>query len=75
MSTALNALGQSRQAKGLLLFGGMAGVVWILSSWIITGSTQVLVMGAAAVVLCMIVVSTLADWRTGFYLFIRLVVV
>lgn len=70
MNSAVNEIGQSRQAKALLLFCGMAGIVWVLSSWIITGSTQMLVMGAAAVVLCMIVVSTLADWRTGFYLFI-----
>src|SRR5580692_5057995 len=70
MNSAAGVMGQSRQAKALLLFGGIAGLVWILSTWIITGSTQMLVMGGAAIALGMIIVSTLADWRKGFYLFV-----
>ena len=70
MNSAVSAMGQSRQAKGLLLFGGLTGIVCALSYWIITGSTQMLVMGAMAVALVVIAVSTLADWRKGFYLFI-----
>ena len=70
MNSAMSAMGQSRQAKGLLLLGGLAGIVWVLSTWIITGSTQMLFMGGMVIALVMIIASTLNDWRTGFYLFI-----
>ena len=70
MNSAIGTMGQSRQAKGLALFCGLAGIIWVLSSWIITGSTQMLVMGGMGIAMVIIVVSTLTDWRTGFYLFI-----
>src|SRR5205085_1390017 len=58
------------QASGLALFAGLIGVVWALSNWILTGSSQALIVGGMVIALIMIVVNTLNDWRTGFYLFI-----
>lgn len=70
MSTSASTIGRSRQAKALLFFAGAVGLAWALSTWIISGSSQMLVMGAMAVTIVMIVVSTLNNWRTGLYLFI-----
>jgi hypothetical protein len=55
---------------GLLLFVGLVGVVFALSNWIVTGSSQVLIIGGMAITLVIIVVNTLNNWRTGFYLFV-----
>jgi hypothetical protein len=60
----------NRQFRGLLLLIGLLGLVTQLSNWIITGSSQTLVMGGMAIVLVIIVINTLNDWRTGFFLFI-----
>lgn len=70
MNSAISAMGRSRHAKHLLLFGSLGGIVWVLSSLIMTGSAQMLVMGGMAIAIVMFVVCTLNDWRTGFYLFL-----
>ena len=70
MSSALSTIGRSRQAKTLFFFAGVVGLGWALSTWIISGSSQMLVMGAMAVAIVMIVVRALHDWRAGLYLFI-----
>jgi hypothetical protein len=46
------------------------GIVLTLSNWILTGSSQGLVIGGMAIALVIIVVNTLNDWRTGLFLFI-----
>jgi hypothetical protein len=69
VSTA-NAINQSRQFRALCLLLGLMATVAILSNWILTGSSQGLVMGGMAIALIIIVVNTLNDWRTGFFLFI-----
>jgi hypothetical protein len=52
------------------MFGGLIGIVWALSNWIVTGSTQGLVIGGMGIAMVFIVFNTLNDWRTGFFLFI-----
>ena len=56
--------------QGLLLLGGLLGIVWGLSNWIVTGSDSVLIMGAMSIALVIIVVTTLNDWRKGVFFFI-----
>lgn len=45
-------------------------VVLALSNWIVTGSSQGLIVGGMVIALVIIVVNTLNDWRTGLFLFI-----
>ena len=61
---------RSRPAVGLLSIAALAGIIWGLSNWIVTGSTDTLIIGAMAIALVMIVVTTLNNWRIGILLFI-----
>jgi len=70
MNSAASSISRPTQIRGLLLLVGLMGVVTALANWIVTGSSQGLVMGGMAIVLVIIVVNTLNDWRTGFFLFI-----
>ena len=82
MDTHHFILGQRpRQIRGLLLFLGLAGTVWILTNWILTGSaelfrkdgTQKTHLGAAvsiAITLAIIALAALNNWRVGVLLFI-----
>ena len=49
---------------------GLIGVVSTLSNWIVTGSSQGLIIGGMVIALVIIVVNTMNDWRTGLFLFI-----
>jgi len=45
MNRMAASIKQPRQIRGLFLLIGLMGVVSVLSNWILTGSTQGLVMG------------------------------
>jgi hypothetical protein len=70
MNRIATSINQPRQIRGLFLILALMGLVFTLSNWIITGSTQGLVIGGMLIALVIIVVNTLNDWRTGFLLFI-----
>jgi hypothetical protein len=70
MNDAMSTVGRSRQARGLLLFTGLVGIVWASTYWILTGSFTMLIMGGMAIAMIIVVVNTLNDWRTGLFLFI-----
>ncbi len=70
MHDAMGVMSRSRHVRGGMLFLTLFGIVWGLVFWIVTGSTQALVMGAMAIAMVMVVVRTLHDWRSGFLLFI-----
>lgn len=70
MSRSIAFDNRSRSIIGLLAFGGLTGVIWAMTNWILTGSTGTLVAGSMAIALVAIVVGTLNDWRVGVLLFI-----
>jgi len=70
MNDSIAVINRSRQVRGGMLFLGLIGIVWTLTFWIVTGSSQMLVMGAMAIAMVMVVVKTLQDWRSGFLLFV-----
>jgi len=70
MNAALQAINHSKQLRGLLLFLGVIGAGWIVASWIVNGSAQMLMLSGMAIVIVIIVGSTLKNWRVGFFLFI-----
>ena len=70
MNAALQALHRSGQLRGLLLFLGLIGGGWVMALWIVSGSAQMLTMGGIAIIMVIIVGSTLRNWRVGFFLFI-----
>jgi len=49
---------------------GLAGTVWIIANWIISGSTEVLITGSIPIALAIIAFATLNNWRVGVLLFI-----
>jgi len=67
---SIGVINRSRQVHGGMLFLGLIGIVWALVFWIVTGSTQALVMGGMAIAMIIVVVRTLHDWRSGFLLFV-----
>ena len=46
MNSETRTMGQSNQLRGLLLMLVLAGMVWEISSWIITGDTQNILLAA-----------------------------
>jgi hypothetical protein len=71
MDTHHFTVGQrSRRVLGLLLLVGLAGTVWILTSWIVTESTELLITGSMAITLAIIALAALNNWRVGVLLFI-----
>jgi hypothetical protein len=61
---------RSKQIRGLLLLLGLAGTVWILTNWIVTGSTDLFATGSIAIALAVVVLATLDNWRVGIFLFL-----
>jgi len=70
MNSTASSISRPRQMRGLFLLMGLMALVITLSNWIVTGSSQALIMGGMAIALVIIVVNTLNDWRTGLFLFI-----
>ena len=70
MNRAATSITQPRQIRGLFLLIALMGVVATLSNWILTGSSQGLVIGGMLIALVIIVVNTLNDWRAGLFLFV-----
>ena len=71
MSTRpIDGLYQVRQVRGLFLLVGLIGIVWALANWIVTGSAEMLVVGAMAIALAIAVTATLINWRAGVLLFV-----
>ena len=67
MNSTASSISRPRQMRGLFLLMGLMGLVLTLSNWIVTGSSQALIMGGMAIALVIIVVNTLNDWqRTRF---------
>ncbi len=48
----------------------LAGLVWELSVWIISGNTQNLLYSGIAIGMIFVIVAILKDWRSGFVFFI-----
>jgi len=51
---------------GLLVLG----LIWALTSWIVAGSDQMLIMSGLTFVVCALFIQILNDWRTGVLLFL-----
>lgn len=70
MNRSIPLENRSRPIVALLSFAGLMAIVWTLANWIVRGSFGTLIMGAMAIALVMIVVTTLNNWRVGVLLFI-----
>src|SRR5690349_14808372 len=70
MNRSIPLENRSRPIVALLSFAGLMAIVWTLANWIVRGSFGMLIMGAMAIALVMIVVTTLNNWRVGVLLFI-----
>jgi hypothetical protein len=59
-----------RHVQVLALGLGCLGVVWILTTWIVAGTSKELLAAGVALALAGIFLNILQDWRSGFYLLI-----
>ena len=67
MNRIAAGINEPRQIRAMIALMALLGLVVTLSNWILTGSSQGLVMGGMVIALVIIVVNTLNDWRTGFF--------
>lgn len=68
--TTHGSLGSNRQIKAAIVGLITLGVIWALSSWIVAGSDQMLIIFGLSLVVFAIVVHILNDWRSGVLLFL-----
>ncbi len=59
-----------RQVQGVAITLGALGLIWVLATWVVAGSSTQLLLAGLAIVVLGIVVSILNDWRSGFFLFL-----
>src|SRR5260370_20911143 len=59
-----------RQIQGIVVGLLVLGLIWALTSWIVAGSDQMLIMSGLTFVVCALVIQILNDWRTGVLLFL-----
>src|SRR6266852_4003069 len=70
MQLTIGSSGGKRQIQALVMGLVVLGLIWEMSSWIIAGSDQTLVMFGLALVASAVVVHILNDWRSGVLLFL-----
>ncbi len=70
MQLTVGSAGGKRQFQGLVMGLVVIGLIWELTSWIIAGSDQTLIMFGLGLVALAIVVHILNDWRSGVLLFV-----
>src|SRR5665213_3154373 len=70
MQMSVGSLGNKRQYQGLVIGLIVLGLIWELTSWIIAGADQTLLMFGLGVVVCAIIVYILKDWRSGVLIFL-----
>jgi hypothetical protein len=70
MQLTIGSAGGKRQFQGLVMGLVIIGLIWELTSWIIAGSDQTLIMFGLGLVALAIVVHILNDWRSGVLLFL-----
>ena len=70
MQLTVGSAAGKRQIQGLIVGLLVLGLIWALTSWIVAGSDQMLIMSGLTFVVCALVVQILNDWRTGVLLFL-----
>jgi hypothetical protein len=70
MQLTIGSAPGKRQIQGLVMGLLVLGLIWELTSWIVAGSDQMLIMFGLSLVVCALVIQILNDWRTGVLLFL-----
>src|SRR6267378_6984726 len=70
MQLTVGSAAGKRQNQGLIVGLLVLGLIWALTSWIVAGSDQMLIMSGLTFVVCALIVQILNDWRTGVLLFL-----
>jgi hypothetical protein len=68
MSNVRSEAFESKTLRGMALIGGLFALTWMLSGWIVSGSSTYLILAAVAFVGFWITISILKDWRTGVFI-------
>jgi hypothetical protein len=70
MHLTIGSAGVKRQIQGLVMGLIVLGLIWEMASWIIAGADQTLIMFGLGIVVAVLVVHILNDWRSGVLLFL-----
>ena len=70
MQLTVGSASGKRQIQSVVMGLLVLGLIWELTSWIIAGSDQMLLMFGLFLVVCALIVQILNDWRTGVLLFL-----
>lgn len=70
MQPSVEVFGGRRQLQGLVVGLLVVGLVWELVNWIIAGSDKNFLMLGLGLVMCVVVVHILKDWRSGVLIFL-----
>src|SRR6202022_1936715 len=54
----------------LAVLAGGVWLAWVVGGWIAAGNSLSLVFSALGLVVCVVAVATIQNWRLGFYLFL-----
>jgi hypothetical protein len=69
MQLSVGSMPGKRQIQGLVIGLVVVGAIWEMATWIIAGSDRTLIMFGLGLVVCVLVVQILNDWRSGVLLF------
>ena len=70
MQLTVGSAAGKRQIQGIVMGLLVLGLIWELTTWIVAGSDQMLIMFGLSLVVCALIVQILNDWRTGVLLFL-----
>ena len=70
MMNAEKTFAANRQLRGLMMGLALIGLTWELATWIVHGNDKTLLMFGLGVVVCVLAVGILQDWRSGVYFFL-----
>ena len=62
-------ISNNRQVKAVIWLAAAIGIIWVLSRWIIAGTTNNFILAGLAIGLLTITIRILNNWRDGFYMF------
>ncbi len=60
----------SRQVRAATLLVGTLGLIWVLTTWILKGTVDTVVLAGLAIVMVAVAMAILNNWRSGLYLFL-----
>ena len=66
----LERFNRAKSLQAVAFGAGVFGLIWVLTGWILEGTTGTLVLAGLGVTVGAIILAILSNWRSGFYMFL-----